>query len=112
MTALDVMALFSLAMMVVMGVLLFVFLGSLPGRIAKERGHPHANAINIGGWATLVLALVGWPFVLMWAMSETTGRENLSPDGEGSARDALGAEVRDLKQRLAALESKIEQAKG
>ena len=44
------------------------FLGSLPGRIAEERSHPQVEAIRIGGWATLLLGAVGYPFVLMWAM--------------------------------------------
>lgn len=45
------------------------FIGSMPGRIAAERKHPKAEAINIGSWATLILGVVGWPWVLMWAYS-------------------------------------------
>ena len=65
-----------------MAVALFVVLGSLPGQIAKKRGHPNAKAIQIGGWATLLLAVVGWPFVLMWAMSESSPK--LDPEKTNS----------------------------
>jgi hypothetical protein len=43
------------------------FIGGMPGRIAAERGHPKADAIRVGGWATLIFGMVGWPWVLMWA---------------------------------------------
>jgi hypothetical protein len=54
-----------------MGLALYAvwFLGGLPGRIAAERNHPRAEAINVGGWATLILGVIGWPWVLMWAYS-------------------------------------------
>ncbi len=45
------------------------FLGRLPGRIAAERRHPRAEAINVGSWATLIFGVIGWPWVLMWAYS-------------------------------------------
>jgi len=46
------------------------FIGGLPGRVAAERGHPKADAIRVGGWATLIFGIVGWPWVLMWAYSQ------------------------------------------
>lgn len=111
MTALDFMALFSIAMMVVIGILIFVVLGSLPGQIAKKRGHPNATAIQIGGWATLVFAMVGWPFVLMWAfMGEANPRDDRA--GSENADDSASRSVRDLAHRLTALESKLNKAEG
>jgi hypothetical protein len=44
-----------------------VALGAMPGRIARRRGHPWAQAVAVGGWATLVFGLVFWPLVLVWA---------------------------------------------
>ena len=51
------------------GLALYVlwFLGGMPGRVAAERNHPKADAIRVGGWATLIFGIVGWPWVLMWA---------------------------------------------
>jgi hypothetical protein len=106
------MALFSLAMMVVIFVGVFVFLGSLPGRIAKKRGHPNAKAVLLGGWATLVLAVVGWPFVLMWAMSGQNPKREHGVDAKGQSGDPLELQIRELGQRLAAVESKLKQVEG
>ena len=102
------MALVVLVMMVAMVVALFVVLGSLPGQIAKKRDHPNAKAIQIGGWATLLLAVVGWPFVLMWAMSESSAK--LDPGKTDSIDQDLNQRISELSQRLATLESKLEEA--
>ena len=48
-------------------VLLSLALGIMPGRIARRRNHPWAQAIAVGSWATLVFGLVFWPLVLIWA---------------------------------------------
>jgi hypothetical protein len=112
MDALDVMALFCLAMMAVIFVSIFIFLGSLPGQIAKKRGHPNAKAIPVGGWATLVFALVGWPFVLMWAMAKQDSKKDQVDDAESEADNTLNRQVRELGQRLAAIEEKLKQAEG
>ena len=112
MTALDVMALFSLAMMVVLFVGVFVFLGSLPGRIAKKRGHPNAKAVLLGGWATLILAVVGWPFVLMWAMSGEYPKKTQGDTVGDQSADALERQMFELGQRLASVESKLKQVEG
>jgi len=67
MTFLDIFALTILFIMVVIIVGFFYFLASLPGRIAHNRNHPNAKAIEVGGFATLVFGVVLWPVVLMWA---------------------------------------------
>lgn len=41
-------------------------LGSLPGAIARECGHPQAAAIGICGWMGVV-TLVLWPVAMVWA---------------------------------------------
>jgi hypothetical protein len=113
MTALDVMALFSLAMMVVIGILIFVGLASLPGSIAKKRGHPNATAIQIGGWATLIFAMVGWPFVLMWAlMGEANSSAETVNASKGTGGDGLNPQIRELEQRIAALENNLKKEEG
>ena len=50
-----------------LGVLVFVELGSLPGKKAAQRNHPHAEAINIRGWLGLLFGGVGWMLALVWA---------------------------------------------
>ena len=40
---------------------------TLPGHIAKSRGHPWAQAVTVAGWVTLIFGFVLWPVVLIWA---------------------------------------------
>jgi hypothetical protein len=44
-----------------------VFLGTLPGKIAKGRNHPQAEAINVASWLGIITAGILWPFALIWA---------------------------------------------
>jgi hypothetical protein len=64
---LDIFALFVHILIIGLVGFLFWMLAGLPGRVAKENDHPFSDAIAIGGWTTLVLGAVAWPFVLMWA---------------------------------------------
>ena len=63
----DFAAILILVLLCVIILGLIYFLASWPGRIAVERGHPYASAIQIGGWATLLFGGIFWPLVLMWA---------------------------------------------
>ncbi|MGG5821782.1 DUF3302 domain-containing protein [Falsiroseomonas sp. HW251] len=55
-------------------VAVFVALGMLPGRVARRRGHPWAEAVAVGGWATLICGFVFWPLVLVWAYVDVPAR--------------------------------------
>ena len=48
-----------------------VLLLGLPGRIARSRNHPDADAVNIMGWAG-GLAVVPWIQAFIWAFKPTT----------------------------------------
>ena len=67
MSALDIFAWIVLGVLVLSTVAVVVFLAMLPGMIAKKRQHPWAQAVAIAGWVTLLLGLVLWPIVLIWA---------------------------------------------
>jgi hypothetical protein len=57
-----------LAVGVIVFVILVIHLARLPGKVARERHHPSADAINLCGWLSLLL----WPlwFVgIIWAHS-------------------------------------------
>jgi hypothetical protein len=77
----------------IMGLALYAVwtIGGMPGRVAAERNHPKAEAINVGSWATLLFGVIGWPWVLMWAYShpapETRTEENseLANESTGEA---------------------------
>ena len=72
-----------------MGLALYAvwFLGGLPGRVAAERNHPKAEAINVGSWAALIFGAVGWPWVLMWAYSHPTNgkKQKLADNSTGES---------------------------
>jgi len=63
----DILAWIVLLVSVALVVGIFVVLGMLPGRVARRRGHPWAEAVSVGGWATLICGFVFWPLVLIWA---------------------------------------------
>lgn len=59
------------------GMLIFVFLAlvygiiyihDIPYNIAKERNHPHQDAIHAAGWVSLFTLHAIWPFLWIWAM--------------------------------------------
>jgi hypothetical protein len=65
--ALDIFAFAVFAILLAVAVILIVFLGSLPGNIARKRGHPQAAAITAAGWLSLAGFGVFWPLALIWA---------------------------------------------
>ena len=67
MTGFDIAAWFVLLLLAALGIAAVVLLGSLPGIVANKRNHPYSDAIMVGGWATLLVGVVLWPVVLMWA---------------------------------------------
>ncbi len=48
-------------------VLIYIELGGMPGKTARERGHPQADAINVLGWLGLLLGFVPWLIAMVWA---------------------------------------------
>jgi hypothetical protein len=63
----DIFAWIVLLVLIATLVAAFVALGMMPGRIARRRGHPWAEAVTVGSWATLIFGFVFWPLVLIWA---------------------------------------------
>jgi hypothetical protein len=80
-------------------------LGSLPGAIAKSRGHPQADAINICGWMG-VITIVLWPIAMVWAHLRPASTVGASGTSEADAKLLLDA-LRSASERLAAIESKV-----
>lgn len=66
----DYVTFASLALAGVAAVLLLLFVGGLPGRIAIARKHPDAEAVNVMGWAGF-LAVVPWINAFIWAFKPT-----------------------------------------
>lgn len=64
---LDLFAWLVLAILVASAIVMVFIAGSLPGHIARKRGHPWSEAVTVAGWVTLFLGFVLWPVVLIWA---------------------------------------------
>ena len=66
---LDAIAFLVFAVLIAVAIVIIVFLGQLPGRVARQRGHPQAAAINITGWLGLATLGLLWPIALIWAFA-------------------------------------------
>lgn len=85
-----------IALVAVIGVGIAV-LGMLPGRIAKGRNHPQAEAINVAGWLGLLTGGILSLFALIWAYI----RPNEHPGVANSEEFAnLKSKVGDLEDEV------------
>ncbi len=87
---LDIFALIVISILIGFVIWLVVLLGPMPGNIAKKRGHPQADAVNVLGWIGVITLGLAWPIALIWAFIRT---------GEQQAEF--------LSERVAALEAEI-----
>ena len=101
---LDYFALFLLLFVFVIVVYMVLWLHDIPYEIAKKRGHPHLDAIHIGGWVSLFTLHAIWPFLWIWAYMYRPG-EGYGVRAAGSEGELLDT-VRALDARVAALEGK------
>ena len=92
---------FVIALLFLAAVVIFVWLGMQPGKIARKRNHPQAAAIEACSWIGLLLGGIGWPIAFVWAFLKS------GPVGadEQSTEDA--SEVERLKQRITELEKQL-----
>lgn len=102
MNALDLIALLFIPIMIVFAAAGIVFLGSLPGKIARGRNHPWPDAVNAASWIGLATGVL-WPFAFVWAFLPLPGKS----DGAG----AVSGENADLQAKIDSLESELAQLK-
>ncbi len=94
---LDIFALIVMAILLAVVIWLVVLLGSMPGSIAKERGHPQTDAIQVMGWIGIITLGVSWFIGIVWAYTKPIG---------GSSTDlALDARIKTLESQLEQLRS-------
>ena len=67
MSGLDLFAWLVLIVLAASTVGVICIMGWLPGHIARERGHPWAQAVGVAGWVTLFFGFVLWPVAVIWA---------------------------------------------
>ena len=62
----------TLVVLAMIAAYLYIFLAAMPGKTARERGHPSADAINVLGWVGLLLGVGPWLIALVWARMQPT----------------------------------------
>ena len=90
MTGLDIFALIILLVLLVTAVAAWLILGMYPGKIARERGHPQAEAIAVCGWWGVITLGLLLPVAWIWAYTKSdvrTGPRWEVRDNENSAGD-------------------------
>jgi hypothetical protein len=78
------MTYFALAVLLILAssaLVFWVMLGSMPGRIARNRNHPQAEAISVCGWWGVITMGLLLPLAFIWAYSNPRWREESSTDG-------------------------------
>jgi len=88
MTLLDLFALFVLIVLLIAVVGIWILLGMMPGRIAAQRNHPQAEAINVCGWWGVLTLGILLPLAFIWAYTKPDNQQVVSPTDPGT--DALG----------------------
>src|SRR3982075_2375667 len=66
----DFLSYFALAILFFVVLVLsygMIAIHDIPYHIAKERDHPHQDAIHAGGWISLFTLHAIWPFLWVWA---------------------------------------------
>ncbi len=67
---LKILALVILIVLVAAVLGLAALIGAAPGRIARDRDHPQAEAINVCGWLGLITLGVPWIVAMVWAYAK------------------------------------------
>ena len=57
----------TLVVILTIAALIYIELASMPGKTARERGHPQADAISLLGWIGLLLGVAPWLVAMLWA---------------------------------------------
>ena len=95
MTGLDIFALVVLIVLLATGLAAWALLGMYPGRIARARNHPQAEAISVCGWWGALTMGILTPIAFIWAFSnpahalsgKTTEPEPVEDAGENGQEE-------------------------
>ncbi|MDF0579254.1 DUF3302 domain-containing protein [Bradyrhizobium yuanmingense] len=74
MSGYDIFAWIVLMILLAVFVLVIWLMGSLPGHVARRRGHPWAEAVAVAGWLTLIFGFALWPIAMIWAYVDVPAR--------------------------------------
>jgi hypothetical protein len=94
---LNILTFVVLIILVAMFGVAVAYLGMLPGKIAKGRNHPQAEAINVASWLGIITAGILWPFALIWAYIRPQ-EQTAAASSENLA--SLESRVDDLEEQV------------
>jgi hypothetical protein len=83
--ALDAFAFLIFAILIAVAVIVVVKLGQLPGRLARQWGHPQASAVNAASWIGIATGGVLWPLAFIWAFMVPAARPATTQQPAASA---------------------------
>jgi CBS domain containing-hemolysin-like protein len=110
----------------IVGIAVFWLVHILPEKIAEQRRHPQAKAIQTLCLLSLVFGGMLWPLAWLWAYSkpvlykmaygtDVSDEHHGEPAGEPAGAPAAGAgpeatrqEIEQLRKRLASLEARLD----
>ena len=110
---LDYAALFVIIFMICGAAAVIVALGSLPGKIARKRGHPWPDAVNVASWIGLATGIF-WPIAFIWAyLPVPVSGSSAASGGTGSDANlnSLQAKLSSLEETVAKLQSQSGESK-
>jgi uncharacterized membrane protein YciS (DUF1049 family) len=90
---LDIFALAVIALLIAAVIWLVVFLGNLPGDIARKRNHPQVQAITALSWIGLITG-IGWFIAFIWSYYKPAVSDS-----------ELQRQVNELQQQLQQLQA-------
>ncbi len=117
------------ALAILTAVILILFYGiiaihDIPYEIAKERNHPHQDAIHYAGWVSLFTLHVLWPFLWIWATlwreDRGWGMQHISDDQQNMHQqmnhlliqvDQLKNELNEIKKSTTVSPDPVKEAK-
>ncbi|WP_201510726.1 DUF3302 domain-containing protein [Klebsiella pneumoniae] len=94
----------ALAILIAVALILFygvIVIHDIPYEIAKERRHPHQDAIHYAGWVSLFTLHALWPLLWIWA--------RLWREDRGWGMRHIADDQQTLHQRLETVVQQLEQ---
>jgi len=108
MTGLDIFTFAVMLVLLTAAAVLIKIVGALPGKIARGRAHPQAEAINVCGWLGILTLGLAWPVALIWAYTRSPDERSAPQEVKSTpAVEALEQTIKELSQRLTAAEQQL-----
>ncbi|CAM3823284.1 DUF3302 domain-containing protein [Vibrio aquimaris] len=110
---------FALGLLIFVALVIFyaiIIIHDIPYEIAKERQHPHQDAIHYAGWVSLFTLHAIWPFLWIWATlwrkERGWGFQRLEEEQHDihHRMDLLSEQLNRLQQQIDTMTSPVEQS--